>query len=244
MGQAESSGSSTEARDERAEAQRDEAAGDDLGSVVLGFFSSAHDTGKAVDIDVHQDASPPREAREARGASQRGVTFRREVDMEGVMRDIDEQERRQQASSGVPRTKKASRKRETAADREWKSQEVACFKEMLAEGCVVRFHDPLSGRVFRTRLSLALGYVLRWTAKSVDPAVSADREFPLSKLVVLEAPAARANIASMSRVESCFTLYHEDQVATFEPEVEMERVQIIRGLKAFGLRLAAPTVEC
>ena len=55
MGQAESSGSSTEARDERAEAQRDEAAGDDLGSVVLGFFSSAHDTGKAVDVDVHQD---------------------------------------------------------------------------------------------------------------------------------------------------------------------------------------------
>ena len=148
------------------------------------------------------------------------------------MRDIDEQERRQQASSGVPRTKKAPKKRETAADREWKTQEVACFKEMLAEGCVVRFHDPLSGKVFRTRLSLALGYVLRWTAKSVDPAVSADREFPLSKLVVLEAPAARANVASMSRVESCFTLYHDDQVATFEPEVEMERVQIIRGLKA------------
>ena len=46
MGQAESSGSTTGARDERAEAQRDEAAGDDLGSVVLGFFSSAHDTGK------------------------------------------------------------------------------------------------------------------------------------------------------------------------------------------------------
>ena len=86
MGQAESSGSSTEARDERAEAQRDEATGDDLGSVVLGFFSSAHDTGKAVDIDVHRDASQPRESREA---SQRGVTFRREVDMEGVMRDID-----------------------------------------------------------------------------------------------------------------------------------------------------------
>ena len=148
MGQAESQAETRDA------ARRDD-------DSMLGSLSKQ--LGISEDLSAHFGTPhEQRRSRVARPAPKGRVKFNSEVDLDGVYADIDEQELVQQRrTSGVPRVKKTKKSKASAAEREWKSAEIEQWKEMMARGIRVRFHDEVTTKVFRTTLTLELGYVLK-----------------------------------------------------------------------------------